>query len=282
MLNSIKNIVVAGLAVCLAQSALAQVRYNLSLLPDQRTYLVSMVPDQSWDAPLNAVGSAQVVVKLNADKNFLAGQIKSLVQGISWVDNAYIERPASAPESNFICFALNERGTKNINFQEGVETPLFTFVNLEPDCIGALELVDNNDPQIQAVIYKDQINITQSITVLGARGDAYTGILNGRTDCTLLSTSTDAKEIVKNLRMYPVPASDVLQVAWENLPGSSADKLLINDMLGRQMLLENLSATGGEQQLRLNVADFPTGLYTATLLNSTGDKQAFRFVVIRM
>ncbi len=281
MLNSIKNMVVVGLIICLAQSAIAQVRFNLSLLPDQRTYLVSMLPDQSWSTPMNAVGSAQIVLQYKADKTFLAGQIKSLISGISWSDNAYIEKPAAAPESNFICFALNERGTKNISFLQGVETPLFTFVNLEPECAGVLELVDNNNPKIQAVVQNDQINITQNMTVLGARGNAFTGILNGSVDCTVLST-VGVNSIVKNLRVYPVPATDVLQLFWENMPGNAATKLLVADMLGQQKTLEILTNTTGEQHLRLDVASFPTGLYTACLINTTGEKQSFRFVVIRL
>lgn len=281
MLNSFKYIVLTGLVACLVHTLKAQVRLNLSLLPDQQTYLVSMLPDQSWSAPMNAVGSAQIVLQMDSGKPFLAGQIKSMIPGISWTDNAYIEGPPSAPEYDFVCFALNESGTKNISFQAGIETPLFTFVNLDPGCVGTVTLVENNSSLVQKVVSKDRYNITQNMTVLGAQGNAVSGIVNGSVDCTVLYTKTE-KSIVNNLRIFPVPATDALQIFWELESGQNLDKLLITDMIGRLMVSESMKTISGEQKYSLDVSEFPTGLYTASLFNKEGERQAFQFTVIRL
>ena len=148
-MNCIKKVLFAGLFVFITCVLNAQVKLSLTLLPDQQTYLVSMTPEVTWAAPMNMIGSAQIVIRLPADKPFLAGNIKSLVPGVSWADNALIEKPASASDYSFICFVLNELGTKSIPFHAGVETPLFTFVNLEPGCVGLMELVENNNATIQ-------------------------------------------------------------------------------------------------------------------------------------
>lgn len=281
MLPFVKNkTVLTGLAICLLFSLQAQVRLNLSLLPDQQTYLVSMVPDVSWPTPQNMVGGAQICLQMPAGKPFLAGQIKSLIPGTTWTDNAYLEKATATADYQYVCFSLSEMGTKAIPFSEGVETPLFSFKNLEPGCVGVLELVENNNPVTQSVVAKDRVNITQNMTVLGARGNAYTGLMNSRVDCTLIST-TDERPIVSRLRVFPVPATDVLQVAWENSESSKISKLQVADMLGRQMALENTSELAGEQQLRLDVAGYPTGLYLASLVNQSGERQSFRFIVTR-
>lgn len=282
MSTSLKYLTLTGFAMlCLAQTIGSQVRLNLSLMPDRQTYLVSMLPDQSWQAPMNAVGSAQIVIQMDAAKPFLAGQIKSFIPGVTWLDNAYVESPAAAPQYRFICFALNEPGTRNIPFQAGVETPLFSFVNLEPGCAGPVSLVDNNDHLVQLVVNKNRLNITQNLTVLGVRGNAVAGIAANNANCAEIQTKTE-EIIVNSLKIYPVPATDMLQILWELDPGQNIDKLLVTDMIGRQLVLETIKPVSGEHRYDLDVSNFPTGLYTAALINKEGKRQAFRFTVIRL
>ncbi len=282
MFKSFRYIFLLGLAISFGRPALAQVKLNLSLLPDQQTYLVSVISESTWTAPQNTVGSVQVVLRYNAGKQFIAGNIQSLIPGVTWVDNAYLESPASAPEFHFVSFVLNERGTKNIPFQQDVETPLFTFVNLADDCIGKLELVENESELTKQVVGVDHMNVTQNITVLGARGNAYAGILNASVDCAQATSVENQQPVVKNLRVFPVPTSNVLRVFWENLDtGNGPDKLQVTDILGRELGLERklISNAAEEQYIQLDVSDFPTGLYNGCFVTPGGDRQSFRFVV---
>lgn len=280
MPNLFSKLAIMALVVCPLHMLWAQAKFSLSLMPDQRTYLVSMMPEKTWSAPQNTVASIQVVLRLQAGKPFLAGQISSLIPGVTWTDNAYVESPSAAGDQQFVCFVMNERSTNKIPFTAGVETPLFTFVNLEPDCVGRVELVENDQADVREVVQRDRINITQNVTVLGARGNAFSGVLNKSADCTVLGISDPASALVDNLRVFPVPAANMLNIAWENIAGNGPDKLLVTNMLGDVMSLENTSELVGEHRMQLNISTYPTGLYTAVLKNAVGGQQAFRFIVI--
>ena len=283
MSSLLKCLVLLLFVAGLSNHTFAQVKFNLSLLGDQKTYLVSMISESNWNTPANTVASIQVVLKYSSERSFLAGNIVSLVNGVSWNDNAYVESPGSAQDYNFVCFTLNEKGTKQIPFPRGQEVPLFTFVNLSQECVGKIELIDNNTDFVKRVVNRDRLNITQNITVLGARGNAYTGILNGTVDCAeAVITSTDqVQPLVNHLRVYPVPAHAMLNVAWENAVQRGPDKLLISNPLGEnvEMHRELLPNASGEQSLQVNVASYPSGLYTGTLINARGERQHFRFIV---
>lgn len=281
MKNAYRTILFLGLAIFLSSTVNAQVKLKLSLLADQKTYVVSMVPEDSWEWPMNMVGSSQIVLQMEAGRHFQAGQITSLLPGVSWIDNAYIDSPASAPDYNFVCFALKELGTKKIPFTAGVETPLFSFVNLEPDCVGKVSLVENDNPLVKRIIRNDRVNITQNMTVLGAKGNAYSGNVQGIVNCRTVTPARKDKPVFYGLHVFPVPATDVLQISWKNDVGQEVNKILIHDLSGQQMRLEKIIPEAGERRVSLDVTAFPTGLYTANLINVKGERQSFQFIVAR-
>ena len=41
----------------------AQVQFKISLTDENTTYLVSMVPNETWTAPMNLTSTAQVTIK---------------------------------------------------------------------------------------------------------------------------------------------------------------------------------------------------------------------------
>jgi Secretion system C-terminal sorting domain len=282
MTKFLKYAVMLFFVAGLSQSALAQVKLSLSMMADEQTYLVSLVSEETWKAPHNAVGSIQVVLKYAAKKSFLAGKITSLVPGVSWTDNAYVESPSSDPAHNFVCFVLNENGTKQIPFRKGEEIPLFTFTNLTKDCVGKLELLDNQDALVQHIVNQDHLNVTQNITVLGARGNAYAGVLNRQVDCTKKAISVkNPSSLINHLRAFPVPTSDQLQVNWENASANGAQTLIIANVLGEIINIRKdlTPEIKGQQSLSLDVSTYPSGLYTGTLVNTKGESQSFRFIV---
>lgn len=281
-MKSFKHIVLIALAITLNHAVQAQVKLKLSLMADQQTYLVSMLSESTWEAPMNKVGAAQVVIRMEAGRPFLAGNITSLISGISWMDNAYVNSPPSAPEYSFVCFALNERGTGKIPFEAGVETPLFSFTNLEPGCVGQIELVENKDRLIQKVVHKDRLNITQNMVVLGARGNAWSGVAGGGADCAAVVQASNEAPIVSNLRVFPIPTTDALQITWENSEGPTVEKLVVSGLLGRPLMLEKIIPGLKTQQISLDVSSFPTGLYTGSLVNAAGERQFFQFIVTKL
>ncbi len=281
-MNSFKHIVLIALAIVLNHTVQAQIKLKLSLMADQRTYLVSMIPESTWEAPMNKVGSAQVVIRMESNRPFLAGNIQSLIPDVSWTDNAYVISPASAPGSSFVCFVLNEQGTGKIPFQAGVETPLFSFTNLEPGCVGQIELVENEHRLVQKIVHEDRLNITQNMVVLGARGNAFSGVTGSAADCAAVVQSANEIPIVSNLRAFPIPTTDVLQISWKNNTGNEIDKIMVSSLLGNPLMLEKVIPGPEEQQARLDVSALPTGLYTGSLVNTAGERQFFQFIVTKL
>lgn len=258
----------------------AQVKFGLSLLPDQETYLLSLKSEKSWSAPLNITGAVQIVVKVPATTAFTVGKIQSLIPGLSWSDNALVLQPSAAPEYNFICFVLNEQGAKNIPYQDGVEVPLFTFKNLEPGRTAKLELTLNDDPLVQRVVRLDHINITQNITVLGANGNAFTGIFGEQSNTT---TALPQVDILEKLRVFPVPARDFVQLNWESsaIKADQPKLLQVFSTTGSLIATYTLHQQVGQQQLRIDVSAWPAGLYAFKVRADSGKLQSFKGLVLR-
>lgn len=258
----------------------AQVKFGLSLLPDQESYLISLKAEKSWAAPANITGGIQVVLKVPAKVPFIAGKIQSLISGLSWSDNALIIQPSTAPEYNFVCFVLNEPGTKLIQYQEGVELPLFTFKNLEPGPRAKLELTLNDDPLVQKVVQVDHLNITQNITVLGANGNAFTGVFGQAASTT---TALPQVEILEKLKVYPIPARDFVWVNWESQAAQAElpKRLQVFSATGSLIQTFALNQQLGQQQLRVDVSAWPSGLYVFKAQNHAGQIQAFKCLVLR-
>lgn len=267
------------LTIACLMAASAQVKFKLDLLPDQETYLVSMIAEQTWDWPMNAVGAAQVVLQVPAG-SFTVGQVHSLVPGISWAADAHVDNLPSAAEFTFICFVLNERGTKGLSFEAGQETPLFTFANTHADCAGPVQLADNESAVVKRVVRRERFNITQNMTVLGARGNAYSGVVGDAVDCTLLTTAKSETPVVAELKAFPNPTDGQLTVAWENLPGQEVVWAVFSDLSGKHQLQQPvLPASQGAQSLALDLSHWPSGLYTAYLATKAGERQFFHFII---
>lgn len=264
----------------LSVSVQAQVKFGLSLLPDQETYLISLKAEKSWAAPANITGAVQVVLKVPANIPFTTGKIQSLIPGLSWADNALVLQPSTAPDYNFICFVLNQPGTKLIQYQEGVELPLFTFKNLEPGRTAKLELTLNDDPLVQKVVQIDHINITQNITVLGANGNAFTGVFGQAASTT---TAVPQVEILEKLKVYPIPAQDFVWLNWESQAPKTElpNRLQVFSATGTLIRTFTLNQQVGQQQLQVDVSAWPAGLYVFKAQNQAGQMQAFKGVVLR-
>lgn len=275
-----KHSFLAGLLLLVGLSGQAQVKFGLSLLPDQETYLLSLKAEKSWLHPMNITGAVQIVVKVPAAIPFTAGKIQSLIPGLSWSDNAFVVQPSAAPEYNFICFVLNEPGAKSIPYQEGVEVPLFTFKNLEPGRAAKLELTLNDDPLVQKVVQQNHINITQNITVFGASGNAFTGIFGEQSHTT---TALPQVDILEKLKVFPIPARDFVQINWEST-ASKADVpslLQVFSTTGSLIATYPLNQQAGQQQLRVDVSTWPSGLYAFKARADSGKLQTFKCLVVR-
>jgi hypothetical protein len=259
---------------CLTQ-ATAQVSFQLSLMADKKTYLVSITPAETWAYPKNITGTAQVTVRIPANVRFTAGNITSLQAGVKWLDNARIETPASDPTHDYVSFSLTTMATKNIPYQQGVETPLFTFTNLQNDCVGKVELIDNNEAVVSKIT-AEGFNVKNHLSTLATKGgEAVTGIQGTRVaDCAASTAAQDLNKDLSILNAYPVPATDLLTIEWTSRAADAPNtRLIATNVLGEEVFtqkIDPLSIKGNLNKIDINVVEWASGLYLFHFVNDKG------------
>lgn len=281
-----KKLFLGILACGLLNKSTAQVTFQLSLMPDHKTYMVSLTASETYVYPKNITGTAQVTVRIPAHTRFTAGRITSLQQGVQWLDNARIETPAADPTHDYISFSLTTMATKNIPYQQGVETPLFTFTNIQNDCVGKVELIDNNDATV-ANITTAGFNIKNHISVLATKGEAFSGIQGTRVaDCSATTTVQDLTGMtVQNV--YPTPATDLLTIEWTDDRDAihrASTTLVVTNSLGQEILtqkIDPLSIKGVLNKIELNVSTWANGLYAFHFAHDKGVSAAQKIIVAK-
>lgn len=275
-----KLLIFTSLVFLFAIPLMAQVKVNLSLMADKVTYLVSLVPETEYRAPYNLTGSAHIVVRVRSDRKFLVGKIGSMVKGVEWLANAYVENPLGGEGYTFVSFVMNEKATKNIEYQANQEIPLFTFTSHDSECLGEVNLLPNDHPMVKAVV-ESGYNITNNLAVLGKRGNAITGVRNGLVNCNIVSSVKQSKYTIPNLQVFPVPASHEINIKYFNAERIPNLNLQIQDLKGD--LLQALSVIGdkGAQALTLPVESFPEGVLIGKFTTAQQVVETFRFMVIK-
>jgi len=265
-----KNISLLLLTLWLSGPLFGQVKFNLHYEPNTAVYTVSIIPEFSCSAPKNIVGSAQIVLRVAANVEFVPG-ITSLVEGAVWADNAYIEQPGVAPGYRFVCIALASGPNKNIPVAEGQAVPLFSFINVGGGCAGLVELLPNDDVTVQAV-RSVGYNVTQHLSMLATRGEAYSGVENGSADCAVSTGSQEVwTKIVGSVQISPVPASESVNIRWMNLADYAEHlDLVITNNTGQVIYREKINGLKGEHTQRIGVKYWKSGAYRVQFQFSGG------------
>jgi hypothetical protein len=272
-----KIIFIFTLFGCVLNSASAQLKLSLSILSDDETYLVSMVAEETIPTPLNTTSNIQVVLQVPDDEVFTAGNIQSLIPGITWQDNAYSDE-LNVGLSNLLVFNMVERSTAALPFFEGLETPLFTFKNVETECVGVLKLVENSDEAVQTAV-ANGYNYTQNFTVLKTRGNAFAGVLNGEVDCSNLGTSTNETVGIDQVNIYPIPAMSDLTVDWTNVNAADDLELNIISISGQKITQIQHNGTAGKNTIKVDLKDYSAGMYTLRFQSEENVSREYKFIV---
>ena len=281
-----KKLIIAVALLGFISKGTAQVKFQLSLMADKKTYIVSMIPTETWVYPKNMTSTAQVTLRVPSSARFTAGSITSLQAGVRWLDNAYVERPAADPNYNYVSFALLTLGTGNIPYRAGVETPLFSFRNIQNECVGKIELVDNSSHKI-AEITAAGFNVKNHIATLASKGkSAFSGTINTIADCSATTNILESNNIVNTLAAYPIPAAHILTIEWSNNMKEVAQSLslVVVDVLGKEVFTEKLdplSKNGQLQKFDLNVSAWSEGLYMFRFVSEKGTSEMSKFIVNR-
>lgn len=250
----------------------AQIQFKLTMLEDGETYQVSLIPEKSWGHPYNITSTAQVTVKVPSN-SFEVDDLKTVQLGVDWQSNSRSDDPVEAPGTDYISFGLASLGTVDFNYEAGVEMPLFTFKNALP-CSGSVILMNNEEDPFMAPNSRNA-NVGNSITIFGARGEAYVGNVSAYTEvpCQLegLTTSVESNEIIaEETKVYPNPAINevFVDMNWKN--GKTDGDLVILDATGREVKRQGVTLIDGFNQVQLPIEQLSFGIYSIEV--QFGDK----------
>lgn len=270
------------LFISAAFSAQAQIKLQLSLLSDNKTYMVSMIPEVTWAYPLSITGTAQVTLKYPSDKKLFVTNFRNLLPNVLWHDNSYIETAQTSNGFSFISFALRTQGTTAIPYEAGKEVPLFSFTNYY-GCIGKIELLNNNAPNLsgeEANIY----NIGNHWTTVANQKEAYNGNLEAVANCvTTTPTADNDDNLFSSVAAYPVPASDrlTLKINAKTAEVQKLNQIKFLNVLGDVVLTQNIALKAGEQELTIDANLLSSGLYLFQLQGEQLVSKNYKFIILK-
>ncbi len=139
-----------------------QLTGKLTYSPEEETYLISVIPNQTLLAPKNITNTGQITLKTTSG-TFNITAINSIT-GI-WSKAATINSPIESPSFDYHVFILGTPIT-NPKIEAGTPIPLFSFQNNKEDCNGSIELIENFSDAFWPPNSND-VNIGNQLTVLG-------------------------------------------------------------------------------------------------------------------
>ena len=244
-------------------SSFAQIQFKLSFSVETGRYLVSVVPQATYASPQNITGTGQGTIKVPSNE-FEPVSIQNHLEGMNWEANSRNDSPEEAPDYDYISFGLIMNGIAFPEYQQGVELPLFSFQNAL-GCTGKVYIVDNQaDPFMPP--NSENANIGNTITILGAGGDAYGGVVApNECDCNASPLATEEELGFESFKVFPNPASDFVnvQIKWN---GEAAEaNLVLADALGKKLIEEPLNLSAGKTSKKLDVSHLVPGGYVLYL-----------------
>lgn len=255
----------------------AQVQFKLEKLADGETFQVSLVPKKSWASPMNITSTAQVTLKVPTN-SFEITELVSAHPDVNWEYNSKSIAPNESPQFDYLSIGLSSMGTKQLHYEEGIVVPLFTFKNADI-CQGSIELMGNNDP------FKSpnsrRANVGNSITIFGAKGEAYQSDLSPKAiPCTVQAplTANKAKTLEVKPTVYPNPAIDQVFVEMQWTKNATEGELVLLDFNGREVARQPIQLEKGANKIDVNVKNLPSGLFTIELRHQEEGMILDRFV----
>ena len=259
----------------------AQIYFKLSMTEDEKTYIVSMVPEISLSTPMNMVSTSQVTIKLPAGNNFVINNVRTDLENVQWRESYVAEGPEEAPDFEYISFGLTSLAAKTIPFEFGAEVELFRFDNMG-DCPGIVSIIDNfTDPFLYP--NSKSVSISNGMTVLGLGTHAYQGNVEGGTvGCISGGPLKEAgfTALQESIEVSPNPTIDALKLSYGNVENFNSQKLLIYNIDGKLLQNEVINGNEGNHSMNINVRNWKSGSYLLYIENDKGTTRGTRFVKI--
>ncbi len=150
---------------------------------DNGDFVVSMIPDTTWEFPNNVVSTGQVTIRAPKGQLEVTG-LNNLLDNVIFFIIGTDTTPVEAPDFDYISIALGSQGTAGIPFQRGEKVNLFSFRNAQTCDAGIITLMDNfTDPFFPP--NEKNANVGQQLTVAGFNlADVPIGIRGAGVACS--------------------------------------------------------------------------------------------------
>ena len=167
-----KKLLTSIFLIVVCSSLFSQIKYEIELLPDNETYLISFVSSDTYAPPLNKVVSGQVTIRMPhgiGPNAFTVVDLFMETPGANWQAGDVIRAPVEAPSWDYFSFGLTTPGVDVYDFQAGVSVPVFSFKNGGAHCADSVYIINNEtDPFINNSLNVDVRNFLSIVAGLGA------------------------------------------------------------------------------------------------------------------
>ncbi len=257
-MKKISKIAIVALLAGATFEATAQVKFKVTRKDDLKTYVVSMLPEQTLRGVKNTIGTAQVTLRVKADKGFVMKDLKSSSQDADWQTGAAMKSPDGAGDYDYVSINLKNMGTKAFTFTEGQEVELFSFQNAGEQVDASVELIDNESDDLLKR-QGSKLNLRNHISVLGyGQKNAYSG------NASSLMNPEDVAKKLRIQKIFPNPAVEKTTIVYENLLDETAGDLfvtIIDARSSREFLRKKVAMGAGQFSIDLTLENLTEGNY---------------------
>lgn len=205
----------------LTEFAFSQVKLKTILDTDGLTYKVYLTSNQTFTGINALISSSQITLVVphgSGNEYFQLSNIKSPNTNMRWTFSGRTDAPSENPDYDYLFFSFINNTAPFIKFDitTNQEILLFTFSRTSK-CIGKLYLFNN---QFDPFVFPNSIGVNtgNSLTILGAWGDAYKG-------------NTDEQTLVNIVSDKPNPCAgdDIIFTATPTTIGNYNYQWYVND-----------------------------------------------------
>jgi len=166
------------LLISLGVNLSAQVEGKIILLPDNKTYQVSVISLSTLNATFSITNSAQITLTA-ATGGFELTRLRGVTG--DWAVAGFAKAPVENPNADYFSVQLNSP-LQDIMYTEGEEIILFTFEN-SADCVGDITIIDDtSDPFLPP--NSQFLNVGNLFTIRGVGPiNAYQGSVVSNASC---------------------------------------------------------------------------------------------------
>jgi hypothetical protein len=247
----------------------AQVQFKIERMGETNNFMVSAVPSETYSNPMNITSTAQVTLLMPTGE-FELDKVVNLYPNANWRLNGRTNAPKENSSYDYIYFGLENLGTNALEFKKGKETPLFLIQSKQ--CDGTLHLMDNEKDPFVAPNSRN-VNVGNQITILGAGGDAFKGLVAGKQEAACLKKQKSDNLNPTTIRISPNVAVLGTPIKFEFFitdKDNEKGELVIYDANGRSVYLQDIKAKKGYNTIDADVDHLVKGIYYVVL---TGVKQ---------